>query len=109
LASLAFGLNRDPRAYDLVEAPDLEAACWEALDDVAQPWEESEIAWDDARATTIAQAVELPETLEPELSPENADRDVLSDMLYGSGLELLRIPEEFADITKGTTAGVGFS
>jgi hypothetical protein len=93
----------------LVEAPSLEVACREALDDIAQPWEESEICWDDARETTIAQAVELPETVEPELRPENANRHDLSLLLYDSGLELLRVPEEFAEITEETNAGVGFS
>lgn len=57
----------------LVEAPSLEAACREALDDIAQPWgDDSKLDWDSSRATTIAQVVELPGTLEPELSPETA-------------------------------------
>ena len=95
----------------LVEAPNFEAACRQALDEHAQPWgDDSEICWDDARATTIAQAVELPEALEPELRPENADRYVLSDLLYDSGLELLPTPAEFADSGGGGDGeeGIGF-
>ena len=93
----------------LVEAPSFEAACREALDEHAQPWgDDAEIAFDDARPTTIAEAVELPETLQPELCPENADRYILSGLLYDSGLDLLPIPSEFPG-TGEAEDGVGFS
>ena len=96
----------------LVEAPSLEAACREALDDSAQPWgDNSKLDWDSSQATTIAQAVELPE-IEPELSPENAEGCDLSLLLYDSGLELLSIPAEFAREDAealGRGEGIGFS
>jgi hypothetical protein len=94
----------------LVEAASLEAACREALDENAQPWgDDSEIDFDNARATTIAQAVELPEMLEPELCPDNADRYVLSDYLYCCGLDLLPIPRTFGELADaGDEEGIGF-
>src|SRR5438105_13289978 len=84
-----------------VEAPDLETACREALDDFAQPWgDNAELCFDDARPTTIAQAVEIPEDLFPELrSREDTDHYRLSNILYDYGLILLPIPDEFPDPT----------
>jgi hypothetical protein len=94
-----------------VEAPNLETACREALDDVAQPWgDDAEFAFDDARSTTVAQAVEIPEHLFPELrSRDHGDRYVLSEALYDSGLDLLPIPDEFADPSQEKRDEVGFS
>jgi len=94
-----------------VEAPDFETACCEALDDVAQPWgDDAELCFDDARATTIALAVEIPENLFPELrSRDDGDRYVLSEVLYESGLELLPISAEFSDAAQEDRANVGFS
>lgn len=97
----------------LVEAPSLEAACREALDDDDQPWgDDSKLDWDSSRATTIAQAVELPETLEPEFGPDTAADCDLSLLLYESGLELLPIPAEFtSDAPEGAEREerIGFS
>ena len=97
----------------LVEAPNLEAACREALDDSAQPWgDDSKLDWDSSRATTIAQAVELPGTLHPELRSETAEGCDLSLLVYDSGLELLPIPAEFAREdaeAPGRGGGIGFS
>ena len=93
----------------LVEAPSFEAACCEALDDHVQPWgDDTQIDFDNAHSTTIAQAVELPETLEPELCAETADRYVLSDFLYCSDLDPLPIPPEFGEIS-GQEEDIGFS
>jgi hypothetical protein len=93
----------------LVDAPSLEAACRVALDEHAEPWgDDAEIDFDNARSTTMAQAVELPETLQPEVCPGNADRYVLSDLLYDSGLDLLPITTEFAE-DEGDREGIGFS
>jgi hypothetical protein len=82
-----------------VEAPDLETACREALDDYARPWgDDAKLDWDSVRPTTIAQAVEIPEAVLPELrSAEDADQHDLSLVLYDSGLDPLSIPEEFAE------------
>jgi hypothetical protein len=95
----------------LVEAPSLEEACRQALDDFAQPWgDNAELCFDDARETTIAQAVELSEDLFPELrSRSEVDNYDLSLVLYDSGLDLLPIPEEFADAAQEPEGKVGFS
>jgi hypothetical protein len=94
----------------LVEAPSLEAACREALDEYAQPWGDgAEIDFDNARPTTVTQAVEIPECRFPELrSREDEDRHVLSHVLYDAGLYLLPIPAEFSG-TGEADEGVGFS
>jgi len=94
-----------------VEAPDLETACRRAVDDIVEPWgDHAELAFDDARSTTVTEAVEIPEDMLPELrSAEDADRYVLSELLYGSGLNLMPIPEDFADVTPTEEAGIGFT
>ena len=94
-----------------VAAPDLETACREVLDDFAQPWgDDAKLDWDSARSTTIAQAVEVPEDLLPELkSAGDANQYDLSNVLYDSGLELLPIPDEFADRPEEQSTSIGFS
>ena len=93
-----------------VESTSLEGACRQALDEHAQPWgDDSELDFDNARPVTITEAVELPETILPELrSSEDADRCVLSEALYGSGLDLLSIPHEFAEAEQQEDGKVGF-
>jgi hypothetical protein len=80
------------------------------LDDFAQPWgDNAEFCFDDARATTIAQAVEIPEAGFPELrSRDDEERCDLSNILYDSGLDLLPIPDEFADPAQEGRTQVGF-
>ncbi len=80
------------------------------VDEQAQPWgDDAEMDFDNARPTTIAQAVELPEALEPELCPENADRYVLSALLFDSGLDLLPMPGELTGAGGVEEGGIGFS
>jgi hypothetical protein len=70
----------------LVEAPSFEAACREALDDIAQPWgEEAQLCFDDARPTTVTYAVKLPDEYEPnhQMGDLN-DNEALSSLLYSS-------------------------
>ena len=94
-----------------VEAPSLEEACREAIDEFTQPWSDNaELDFDNARAVTVEQAVEIPDHLFPELrSRDDEDRHVLSHVLYDAGLDLLPIPAAFAD--EGTDDGepVGFA
>jgi len=94
-----------------VEAPSFEEACREALDDYAQPWgDDAKLDWESAQPTTIAQAVEIPEHLMPELtSAEDADQYGLSNVLYDSGLELPPIPEGITDSPEEHPTGIGFS
>lgn len=94
-----------------VEAANLEAACREALDEFAQPWgDDARLDYDNSRQTTIAQAVEIPEHLFPELrSADDTDCSIRSEVLYDSGLDLLPIPDEFAEPDAGNAEPGGFS
>ena len=94
----------------LVDAPDLKAACREALDDIAQPWgDEAQLCFDDARPTTVTYAVELPDGLEPQLQGGVGDDcHTLSSLLYCSELEPLPIPHEFDDDSEAPKGGIGF-
>jgi hypothetical protein len=94
----------------LVEAPDLNTACRRAVDGPIEPWgEDAELCFDDARATTVSCAAELPEYFEPQLQEGKGDESyVLSSLLYCSDLEQLPIPEEFTKGDDGSSPGVGF-
>jgi hypothetical protein len=93
-----------------IEAPNLETACREAADDTVQPWgDHSEMDFDNSRPVTIAEAIEIPEGLYPELrSREDEDRHVLSAILYDSGLDLLPIPRQLAEPDMVAETPVGF-
>jgi hypothetical protein len=95
-----------------VEAPSLEEACRRAIDDYLEPWGEdgATIDYDNARPTTVAQAVEIPEDEFPELrSREDPDSYDLSLVLYDSGLDLLSIPDEFTEPDEEPTEKIGFA
>jgi hypothetical protein len=95
----------------LIEAQDFEAACREALDEIAHLW--SENAKDDfesARLTTITEAVKLPASKFPEF--QVGDEEALAGLatvLYHSGLDPLTIPVEFAEAAEEERDKVGFS
>jgi hypothetical protein len=95
----------------LVEAPSFEAAFEEAIDEFAKPWgDHVKPDFDNARAVTITQAVEIPDLLFPELrSTEDEDRHTLSHVLYDAGLPLLQIPAEFTDDYLESDGEVGFA
>jgi hypothetical protein len=94
----------------LVEAANLEAACRDAIDDLAQPWgDEAQLCFDDARPTTVTYAVELPDGFEPQLRVgAGDDGDTLSSLLYSSELQPLPIPRKFAQGDDASEEGVGF-
>jgi hypothetical protein len=70
----------------LVEAPDLHAACRQAIEN--DDWDTSEQDFDNSRETTIAQAVEIPADFD-------LDSRSLSECVYNAGLEQLAIPPQF--------------
>src|SRR5580704_3299500 len=94
----------------LIEAPNFETACRKALDEIAHPW--SENAKDDfenARATTITEAVELPELAFPELMAVDGEHQAgLGGGRYHAGLDPLPIAAEFAESDR-EDGKVGFS
>ena len=91
----------------LIEAQTFEAACREALDEIAHPWsEEAKEDFDSARPVTLTQAVELPEEMAPELQVgDEADHAGLGYLLYNSGLDPLPIPAELTEGDDGEAVG----
>ena len=86
----------------LVKAPNFEAACRRALDDVDEPWGDStETDYEGARPTIIVRAVEVPPIMDVDLNS-------LSHLLYTAGLEPVDIPDEFGHGEAGTSRVVGF-
>ncbi len=83
----------------LIEAPNLEAACLQAVDEIAYPWSaNAEEDFENARPVTITEAVQLPEGQFPELQADGTSYDAgLGTLLYHSGLALLPIPMEFTE------------
>jgi hypothetical protein len=77
-----------------VNASNLEDACRRSVDDLAEPWSErAELDFDGSRSTTIARIVEIPEPLFPNLRTRDDEKGRnLSEILYQSGLEALRVP-----------------
>jgi hypothetical protein len=89
----------------LIEAPNFEAACCEALDEIAHPWsEDAEEDFDNARPATITEAVELPEAH----VGDAAEHAGLGHLLYDSGFDPLPIPPAFTEEANRGDA-VGFS
>jgi hypothetical protein len=93
--------------HQLITAPNLEAACRAALDDIENPWSEDALQdFDNAGPVTITEAVELPESTFADLQDEEEpDRRALAHLLYDSGYDPLPIPEEF----RANTTNVGIS
>lgn len=86
----------------VVEAPDFEAACRRALDEVDEPWGDSvETDYESARPTTIERAVEVPGSVDVEVNS-------LSHLLYTAGLEPLDIADEFAEKSASADSAIGF-
>jgi hypothetical protein len=95
----------------LIEAPTFEDACREAVDDIAQPWSKAaELCFDDARATTITYAVELPDGYEQaRMEGGLGETESLSSLLYCADLEPLPIPDEFGEPSQRHEGeGIGF-
>src|SRR5713226_8018597 len=83
----------------LIDAPTFEAACREALDEIAHPWrEDAKEDFESARPVTLTEAVELPEGMAPELVVDDeAHYAGLGYLLYNSGLDPLPIPAELTE------------
>jgi hypothetical protein len=89
----------------LIEAPNLDAACQEALDEIAHPWGgDAKEDIDNARPVTITEAVELPEAH----VGDEAERGGLGHLLYTSGLDPLPVPAEFVEGAADDPEVVGF-
>ena len=73
-----------------IDAPDLDAACRQALDH--DDWDSSETDYDNSRETTIACAVEIPSD---RTGFEGGAEASATEMIYQAGLPHLEIPRQF--------------
>jgi hypothetical protein len=80
--------------HEVVEAPDLATACRGVIDN--DNWDFAENDYDNARATAITEAVEIPEDYQPDYNKFAAVGSPAAHALYSAGLPKLPIPAEFA-------------
>ena len=78
-----------------VEAPDLESACREALDDGEHDWEDAQEDYESSRATTIVCAIEIAS--EEEWVIATKSQYERPDLMYDGRHELIEIPREFTE------------
>ena len=78
-----------------VEAPDIESACREALDDGEHDWEDAQEDYESSRRTTIVSAIEI--TREGEWAIANESQYERSGLMYDGSHELIEIPREFTE------------
>ena len=78
-----------------VEAPDLESACREALDDGEHDWEDAQEDYENSRPTTIISAIEIAREEEWVIATKwQYER---STLMYDGSRELIKIPPEFSE------------
>ena len=80
--------------YLAVEAPDLESACREALDDGEHDWEDAQEDYENSRPTTIS-AIEIAS--EEEWVIATKSQYERSSLMYDGRHELIKIPREFTE------------
>ena len=78
-----------------VEAPDLESACREALDDGTHDWEDAQEDYESSRPTTIVCAIEIVSKEEWVIA--NESQYERSGLMYDGSHELIEIPREFTE------------
>ena len=78
-----------------VEAPDLESACREALDDGENDWENAQEDYESSRPATIVSAIEIAG--EEEWVIANGSQYERSGLMYDGSHELIEIPREFTE------------
>jgi hypothetical protein len=78
-----------------VEAPDLDTACREALDDGEHDWEDAQEDHESSRPTTIVCAVEIAS--EEEWVIATKSQYERSGLMYNGRHELIEIPAEFTE------------
>ena len=75
-----------------VEAPDLESACRDALDDGEHDWKDAQEDYESTRPTTIVSAVEIAS--EEEWATATKSQYERSGLMYDGRHELIEIPRE---------------
>jgi hypothetical protein len=78
-----------------VEAPDLDSACREALDDGEHDWEDAQEDYESSRRTTIVCAIEIAS--EEGWVIATKSQHERSGLMYDGSRELIEIPREFSE------------
>src|ERR1700740_2943259 len=78
-----------------IEAPDLDTACREALDDGEHDWENAQEDYESSRPATIVSAIEIAS--EEEWVTARKSKYERSGLMYDSCHELIEIPREFTE------------
>jgi len=78
-----------------IEAPDLDTACREALDDGENDWENAQEDYESSRPATIVSAIEIAG--EEEWVIANGSQYERSGLMYDGSHELIEIPREFTE------------
>ena len=80
------------------EAPDVESACREALDDTEYDWEDAQQDYESSRPTTIVAAIEIAS--EEEWVIANESQYERSGLMHDGSHELIEVPREFCEIDR---------
>ena len=78
-----------------IEAPDLDTACREALDDSEHDWEDAQEDYESSRPTTIVSAVEIAS--EEEWVIATRSQYERSGLMYDGRHQLIEIPAAFTE------------
>ncbi len=78
-----------------LEAPDVELACRQALDDAEHDWEDAQQDYESSRPTTIVAAIEIAS--EEEWVIANESQYERCGLMYDGSHELIEIPREFSE------------
>src|ERR1700740_2959278 len=78
-----------------IEAPDLDTACREALDDDEHDWENAQEDYESSRPATIVSAIEIVSEEEWVIATESQYER--SGLMYDGRRELIEIPREFTE------------
>ena len=78
-----------------IEAPDLDTACREALDDGQHDWEDAQEDYESSLPATIVSAIEI--AAEEDWLSANESQSERSGLIYDGSRELIEIPREFTE------------
>jgi hypothetical protein len=83
-----------------IEAPDLESACCEALDDGEHDWDDSQEDYESSRPTTIVSAIEIPGN--DEWATAAKSQSERSGLMYDGRHEFIEISCQFTEAVPAT-------
>jgi hypothetical protein len=83
-----------------LEAPDLEAACREALDDSEHDWKDAQEDYESSRPTVIVSAIEIAS--EGEWAAASKSAAERSGLMYDGRHKFIEIPDQFTEMDPAT-------